>query len=70
MRRVLIERYCTGSGNQSRCSSPLIFRDDFDYPDDVMIELRQVLGRYPVLLMNRGADGFDFVPPQKLRAYL
>src|SRR5262245_26178360 len=70
MRRVLIERYCTGSGTQSRCSSPLIFRDDFDYPDDVTIELRQVLGRNLVLLMNRGADGFDFVPTQKLRAYL
>jgi len=55
---------------QSRCSSPLIFRDDFDRPDDVAIEFRQVFSRNPIFLMNRGADGFDFIPPQKVRADL
>src|SRR5215510_7958082 len=70
MRRGLSERYSKGSGAQSRCSSPLIFCDDFDRPDDVAIEFRQVLNRNPILLMNRGADGFDFIPPQKLRADL
>src|SRR5215470_11196333 len=58
------------SGAQGRCSSPLIFRDDFDHSDNVSIELRQVLSWNPILLMNRGADGFDFMPPQKLRADL
>src|SRR5262245_27055253 len=60
----------TARCTQSRCGSALIFRDDFDYPDDIAVELRQVLCRNPVLLMNRGADGFDSIPPQKLRADL
>src|SRR5215475_6474389 len=70
MRRGLSDLSSAASVAQIRYSSPLIFRDDFDQSDNVSIELRQVLSRNPILLMNQGADGFDVIPPQKVRADL
>lgn len=46
-----------------------IFSDHLDDSNDLTIELVEVLGRDPVLLMVGGADGVDFIPSEKIGLY-
>ena len=59
-----------GSPLRTRRGGSVELCDDVDRPHDVVVELLQILGRNPVLLVNPGADSVDLIAVEEGPAYV